>query len=130
MAGIGIGEAARQSGCSIETIRYYERVGLLPKPARTASRYRVYAAEDVRRLAFVRHARALGFTLDDIRTLLTLRARQGSCNEVRHVAAARLAEVRARIARLRSMERVLSEAVRRCDDGRRPRCPVIETLSG
>ncbi len=130
MAGIGIGEAARQSECSIETIRYYERIGLLPKPARTASRYRVYAAEDVRRLAFVRHARALGFTLDDIRTLLTLRTQRGSCEAVRRVAAARLAEVRARIARLRSMERVLSEAVRRCATGRRPRCPVIETLSG
>jgi MerR family mercuric resistance operon transcriptional regulator len=130
MMGIGIGEAARQSGCNIETIRYYERIGLLPKPARTASRYRVYGAEDVRRLAFVRRARALGFTLGEIRRLLDLAAERGSCKQARHVAAAHLAEVRAKITQLRSMERALSAAVRRCATGRRPRCPVIETLLG
>jgi len=126
-----IGELSRRTGYNIETIRYYERVGLLPHPPRSASRYRLYESSDARRLTFVRRARELGFTLDEVRALLALSAEQAedTCTEVRRVAAGHLADVRAKIADLRAMERVLSDAVRRCDAGERPGCPLIDTLS-
>lgn len=125
--GIAIGELSRRTGCNIETIRYYERIGLLPTPARRG-RYRLYGAEDVGRLAFVRRARELGFTLDEVRALLGLGA--GACAEARDLAAAHLADVRARIADLQAMERVLAETVRRCDLGGEAVCPLIEVLGG
>ena len=83
------------------------------------------------RLAFVRRARALGFTLDDVRALLKLSAADGrsACSQVRELALSHLTEVKAKIADLKTMERALTDAVRRCDDGQRPRCPVIETLA-
>jgi MerR family transcriptional regulator, mercuric resistance operon regulatory protein len=132
MAGdeIGIGEASRRTGCNIETIRYYERIGLVPKPERTASRYRVYARDDVQRLIFIRRARELGFTLDEIRALLRLAAAVADpCAAVRDVAAGHLGDVRAKIADLKKMERTLAKAVRRCERGERAGCPVIDTLS-
>ena len=130
-AGIQIGELSRRTGCHIETIRYYERIALLPEPARSAGRYRVYDTGDVRRLAFIRRARELGFTLDAVRTLLALSTKDGSaaCAEVHQLAAGHLAEVRAKIADLRAMERVLADAVRRCATGELPGCPIIDALS-
>jgi len=130
-AAIQIGELSRQTGCNVETIRYYERVGLLPRPPRSAGRYRLYDTGDVRRLAFVRRARELGFTLDEVRALLVLSAAnsENTCSEVRDLTARHLADVRAKIADLRAMERVLSETVRRCDTGGLPGCPLIDTLS-
>ena len=130
-AAIQIGGLSRQTGCNVETIRYYERVGLLPRPSRSAGRYRLYDTDDVRRLAFVRRARELGFTLDEVRALLVLSAAnsENTCSEVRDLTARHLADVRAKIADLRAMERVLSQAVRRCDTGGLPGCPLIDTLS-
>ncbi len=130
-AGIQIGELSRRTGCNIETIRYYERISLLPAPARSAGHYRVYDTADVRRLAFIRRARELGFTLDEVRALLALSAndRQDTCAQVRELAAGHLAEVRAKIADLRAMERVLADAVRRCTAGELPGCPIIDALS-
>ena len=129
-AEILIGELSRQTRCDVETIRYYERIGVLPKPARNG-RYRCYGTTDIARLVFVRRARALGFTLDEVRALIKLSGADGrsACGEVRQLAVSHLGEVKAKIADLRAMERALTEAVRRCDDGERPRCPVIETLS-
>ncbi len=127
--GIAIGELSRSTGCNIETIRYYERIGLLPTPARRG-RYRQYDTEDAGRLAFVRRARGLGFTLDEVRALLGLAAGgQGACAEVREIAAAHLVEVRAKVADLRAMERALADAVRRCDAGEAPGCPLISVLA-
>ncbi|HEX9461145.1 MAG TPA: helix-turn-helix domain-containing protein [Alphaproteobacteria bacterium] len=127
---IAIGELSRKSGCNIETIRYYERIDLLPKPRRTRSRYRLYGAADVRRLFFIRRARQLGFTLSEVRALLGLAGPgSGSCAQVRGVAAKHLTDVRAKIADLRAMERTLAQAVRECASGRRPGCPLIDTLS-
>ena len=128
---IQIGELSRRTGCNVETIRYYERVGLLPRPSRSTGRYRLYDSGDVRRLAFVRRARELGFTLDEVRALLVLSAAntENTCSEVREVTARHLADVRAKIADLRAMDRVLSDAVRRCDTGELPGCPLIDTLS-
>jgi len=130
-AGIQIGELSRQTGCNIETIRYYERITLLPAPARSAGRYRVYDSADIRRLTFIRRARELGFTLDEVRALLALSANdgQGACAEVRDLAARHLAEVRAKITDLRAMERLLADAVRRCTAGELPGCPIIDALS-
>ena len=123
-----IGELSRRTGCNIETIRYYERIGLLPAPPRRG-RYRSYGDEDAARLGFVRRARELGFTLDEVRALLGLAAGgQASCAEVRALAAGHLKDVRGRIADLRSMERVLAESVRACDAGDDPGCPLIEAL--
>jgi len=130
-AGIQIGELSRRTGCNIVTIRYYEQIGLLPAPARSAGRYRVYGTADVRRLAFIRRARELGFTLDEVRTLLSLSADDGqdTCANVREVAERHLADVRAKIADLQAMEHVLADAVRRCAAGEVPGCPIIDALS-
>jgi MerR family mercuric resistance operon transcriptional regulator len=125
---IPIGELSRQTGNNIETIRYYERIGLVPTPLRQG-RYRSYGAEDVGRLRFVRRARRLGFTLNEFRALLRLaKSDQESCSAARSLAATHLADVKAKIADLRRMERVLADAVRACDTGKLPACPLIESL--
>jgi MerR family transcriptional regulator, mercuric resistance operon regulatory protein len=130
-AEIQIGELARRSGCHVETIRYYERIKLLPLPSRSAGRYRLYDLDDVRRLGFIRRARELGFTLEEARALLALSTHDGrtACAEVRQLAAGHLEEVRAKIADLKAMETVLADAVRRCDAGELPGCPLIDSLS-
>jgi MerR family mercuric resistance operon transcriptional regulator len=131
-AGIGIGELARRTQCNIETIRYYERIGLLPQPRRGAGRYRRYDADDVGRLKFIRRARQLGFTLDEVRTLMALAATKSGDvrSEARRLAAAQLGQVRAKIADLQAMERTLVEAIRACEAGEQPNCPLIAALSG
>jgi len=129
---ITIGELSRRTGCKIETVRYYERIGLMPPAPRSAGRYRLYGETEIRRLAFVRRARELGFTLTDVRRLLTLAPgpSDGPCAEARELAAAHLADVRTKIADLRAMERVLADAVDRCTTGNTPHCPVIDALAG
>ena len=125
---IPIGELSRRTGCNIETIRYYERIGLMPAPPRRG-RYRSYGADGVGRLGFVRRARELGFTLDEVRALLGLAGGgHASCAEVRNLAASHLKDVRTRIADLKRMERVLADSVRACDAGQDPGCPLIEAL--
>ena len=125
-----IGELSRRTGCNVETIRYYERIGLLPSPARRG-RYRSYEPSDVARLGFGRRSRELGFTIEEVRALLGLAAGgHASCAEARDLAAGHLTDVRARISDLRRMERVLAGAVRACDAGDSAGCPLIDTLSG
>lgn len=130
-AGIQIGELARRSGCNVETVRYYERIGLLPTPARTAG-YRWYETADVRRLKFARHARELGFMLEEVKTLMALSTHdvRSTCAEVRQLAASHLALVRAKIVDLQIIEGVLADAVQRYDADELPGCPLIKTLSG
>ncbi len=126
---IPIGELSRRTRCNIETIRYYERIGLMRAPPRLG-RYRSYGAEDVDRLGFVRRARELGFTLNEVRALFGLAAGgQASCAEARDLAASHLKDVRARISDLRRMERVLAETVRACEAGDDTGCPLIAALS-
>ncbi|HEV2335306.1 MAG TPA: helix-turn-helix domain-containing protein [Stellaceae bacterium] len=127
---IAIGELSRQTQCNIETIRYYERIGLLPSPRRQG-RYRRYDVDAIARLRFIRRARQLGFTLDEVRALLALSAERGreACVEVRELAAGHLEDVRAKIADLRLMEGVLADAIRRCEEGESAGCPVIASLS-
>jgi MerR family transcriptional regulator, mercuric resistance operon regulatory protein len=106
-------------------------VGLLPRPPRSPGGYRQYGREHLERLAFIRRARALGFSLDDVRRLLRLAdvRRRRPCDEARAVAAAHLADVRAKIGDLRRMERVLRETVARCEAGTGSECALIEALS-
>lgn len=131
LSDISIGELSRQSECNVETIRYYERIGLLPKPRRQGGRIRRYGADDVARLKFIRRARQLGFGLADVRILVRLAAVPGKPlrAEARQVAAAHVAEVRAKIADLQAMERILTGAICDCDAGRGKACPIIEVLS-
>jgi MerR family mercuric resistance operon transcriptional regulator len=127
MAALTIGRLAGAAGVNLETIRYYERIGLMPEPARTASGHRSYGREHVRRLTFIRRARELGFGIGDIRALL---AGPGdvACTEVRSIATAHLAEVRAKIADLAKLEAILAGTVARCVGERSPACPVLDVL--
>ena len=128
-ARLAIGTLSQRTGCHIETIRYYERAGLLPAPARSPGGYRLYGTGHLKRLTFIRRARALGFSIDEVRTLLKLAdQRKRPCAEVRVVAAGHLEDVRAKIADLRAMERVLKETVARCAEGAGSHCPVIDAL--
>ncbi len=128
--GLPIGALSKQTGCNIETIRYYEKAGLLPVPARTPAGYRQYASTHLKRLTFIRRARALGFSIEEVRKLLKLAdERKRPCAEVRVVAGVHLKDVQAKIADLRAMERVLRETVSKCASGRSPDCPLIESLS-
>jgi MerR family mercuric resistance operon transcriptional regulator len=128
-ARLAIGTLSKRTGCNVETIRYYERVGLLPAPARSSGGYRLYGTRHLKRLAFIRRARALGFSIDEVRTLLKLAdEHERPCAEVRVVAAAHLEDVRAKIADLQAMECVLSATVARCAEGKASDCPLIEAL--
>jgi len=125
-----IGALSKHTGTNVETIRYYERVRLLPAPARSAGGYRLYGTAHLKRLSFIRRARALGFSLEEVRTLLTLAdERRRPCAEVRVVAEAHLDDIRAKIGDLKAMERVLKETVARCAKGTGSHCPVIDALS-
>lgn len=127
---VGIGAAAGASGVHVETIRYYERIGLVPAPSRTASRYRRYASSDIGRLRFIRQARELGFTLDEIRALLRIAEEKvHACDSARKIAEEHLGAVRERIAVLKAMERSLAGLVARCASGGRPYCPMIAALA-
>jgi MerR family mercuric resistance operon transcriptional regulator len=122
---------ARRTGCNLETVRYYEKIGLLPEPPRTAGGYRTYDTTHERRLRFVLRARELGFSLDEVRTLLRLvDERAQTCAEARAVATAHLEDVQAKLADLKRMQRVLKDVVAQCAGGTLPECPLIETLFG
>ncbi len=127
---ISIGVLAKRSGVLAETIRYYETEGLLRKPERSAGGYRLYDASDVERLSFIRQARDLGFKLDTVRRLLGLADRKvNTCDEVRELATAHLAEVRAKLGDLRRMERVLSDLVHSCAGTTVPECQLLQALA-
>jgi DNA-binding transcriptional MerR regulator len=125
-----IGTAAEKSGVKVPTIRYYEEIGMLPAPMRTTSNRRLYGASDVQRLAFIRHARELGFELDAIRTLLDLQDNPAQpCASADAIAKARLTEVQRRIASLKALEAELKHMVAGCAHGRVESCRVIEVLA-
>lgn len=124
-----IGALSERTGVNIETIRYYERIGLLSAPPRSPGGFRRYGLDDVRRLGFIRRLRDLGFALDDVRALLDLAIRRRTaCKEVHEVAAKHLGEVRDKMKDLRRMERVLKDMVASCERGVTPECPMIEAL--
>ncbi len=125
-----IGEAARQSGVKVPTIRYYEEIGLLPRIARSEGNRRFYDEADLRRLSFIRHARELGFEVEAIRTLLELQDNpEQPCERADAIAHARLADVERRIASLHLLRGELQKMLRECAAGRVGECRVIETLA-
>ncbi len=110
-----IGELAKATGVDVETIRYYEKAGLLPRPARRNNGYRAYGAEQLERLAFIRHCRALDIPLADVRRLLNFVAKpQSDCDEINQLIDAQLAKVRARLKSMRALERQLAALKSRC----------------
>lgn len=124
-----IGVLARKTGCNIETIRYYEKAGIIPHPARSEGGHRLYGTGHLKRLAFVMKARVLGFTLSEVKALLRLvDERDRPCAEVRDVAASHLRDVQAKLANLREMEAVLHEMVVCCDKEKSTECPLIERM--
>jgi MerR family mercuric resistance operon transcriptional regulator len=127
---LSIGVLSRQSGVHVETIRYYERIGLLAAPPRSAGGYRMYSSAHIERLRFVRRARDLGLSIDEVRRLLGLADQKSkSCSKVRDLGARHLADIRARIADLQRMERVLSRLVDACSKGELAACPLLEALA-
>lgn len=125
-----IGVLSARSKVNIETIRHYERVGLLRKPNRTAGGYRLYRPADIDRLRFIRRARDLGFTLADVHRLLDLADQKSrSCRRVAEIAVQHLVDVRAKLSDLKRMEGVLSGLVDSCSEGTMPDCPLLETLA-
>ena len=124
-----ISQAAEASGCHLETIRYYERIGLLPQPDRTGSGYRVYGSADIERLRFIARGRDLGFSLEEIRSLLQLSGDdQMSCMDVDRLARSHLADIQARMEDLRRMARELERVIASCHGGQRAECTILSTL--
>lgn len=127
--GITRGELARRTGVNLETIRYFERIGILPAPPRTEGGHRIYAESHVRTLGFVRRARSLGFAPDEVRTILELGGPgKASCAEVREIAAHHLQQVRSKIADLVEIERLLATTIDHCSGKQEPECAVIEMI--
>lgn len=126
MSTLTIGKLAERSGVGIDTVRFYERQGLLPKARRTAGGYRAYSGEDVDRLRFIRRAKALGFTLDEIAELLRLNSASGSRGPVKRLAERRLADLERKIRELTALRDALTKLVRRCSgNGQLDGCPII-----
>ena len=124
-----IGTLAKQSGANIETIRYYERIGLLTRPLRSSNGRRIYGHSDLRTLIFIRRARELGFPLEDIRSLLTLGGpASATCGEVREIAARHLADIRSKLHDLGNLENLLASTVSQCSGGSVRECPVLDIL--
>ena len=120
---------SKRTGCNIETIRYYERIGLLPAVTRSDGGHRLYGEAQGRRLGFIRRTRELGFALDQVRTLLKLvDGGRYTCAQVKRITVHHLDEVRRKVADLRKIERVLAEMAAQCDGGTVPKCPVIDAL--
>ncbi|KIL99529.1 Transcriptional regulator MerR family [Paramagnetospirillum magnetotacticum MS-1] len=127
---MNIGEAARRSGISAKTIRYYESVGLIPEAGRTASGYRAYTSNEVETLRFIHRARSLGFSVGDVGGLLELwRDRSRASADVKAIALKHVAEIESKIADLDSIRRTLLDLTTRCCGDDHPDCPILEELA-
>lgn len=127
-----IGQAAQRAGCGVETIRFYERKGLIPRPATPATGFRRYPRTTIERVRFIRQAQALGFSLREIDELLSLRADPATqCADVRGRARSKLVEVEQKIAQLERIRAVLAALIGACpDEGALSSCSILEALSG
>ncbi|XNY09553.1 MerR family transcriptional regulator (plasmid) [Sinorhizobium meliloti] len=127
---ISIGTLSKRTGVNIETIRYYERIRLIPPPARTDSGRRLYEIEDVRRLTFIRHARDLGFDITAIKTMLALQGvPEASCEQISRIATDQLNAVENRIRRLSGLKAELIRMIEECNNGKVETCRIIEVLA-
>lgn len=128
--GFSIGQVSRQTDVNIETIRYYERIGILPEPARTDGGHRLYEPDHINRLRFVRRSRALGFSLEEVRELLGLvDGTEPTCDQINDIATTHLADIGEKIADLRRMEKILKTMTAQCALGEVPGCPIIDALN-
>lgn len=126
-----IGVLSSGTGVNIETIRYYEKIGLMPAPPRTEGRQRVYDGTHLKRLTFIRRGRELGFSLDQIRDLLGLvRGHDLTCAEVKAVTQQHVADIRRKVKDLKRLERVLTDLAAKCSGRSVPDCPVLDALCG
>jgi DNA-binding transcriptional MerR regulator len=126
---VKIGELANATTTNVETVRYYEKIGLLPPPARTPANYRAYGGEHLARLSFIRRARELGFTLEAVRELLTLSDDKAqSCEAVDGIARVHLTEIDRKVRDLKSLRSELSRVLGSCSHGTVADCKIIETL--
>src|SRR5205809_820289 len=125
-----ISRLAQRAGVNLETVRYYERKGLLPKPPRTASGYRMFPADAARRLLFIKRAQELGFSLAEIRELLSLRMRPGTSRaDIRERATAKIADIDEKLRALKAMRKTLLALSERCDGcGPLEACPILESF--
>jgi len=131
MSSLSIGQLANAAGVGVDTVRFYERAGLLRTPARSASGYRRYAEADVARLRFIRRGKALGFSLDEIAELLRLNDGHGRRGAVRELAARRLAETEQKLRELSAIKSALTALVQRCHgEGDLAGCPIIDAVLG
>ncbi|WP_315768209.1 MULTISPECIES: helix-turn-helix domain-containing protein [unclassified Bradyrhizobium] len=130
MSRLTIGDLAKRTGTKVETIRYYERIGLLPLPARTEGNYRAYDNDQLGRLSFIRRARDLGFSIDQVRDLLDLAdQRDRSCDAVDVIAGQHLAEIERKISDLVALRDELADVIGRCKHGTVADCRIIEALA-
>ncbi|MCF4098431.1 MerR family transcriptional regulator [Maritalea mediterranea] len=126
-----IGEVSRATDVNIETIRYYERIGLMPAPDRTAGGNRQYSLEQKRQLSFIKRARNLGFSIDQIRSLLIMAdENEMTCRQVSALTATHLADVQDKIKELKRLESKLQSLHQKCQSNNAPDCPMIEDLFG
>ena len=126
---LSIGKLSKQSGVNIETIRYYEKIGVMPAPGRSAGGFRIYGPDHLKRLSFVRRGRQLGFSLDEIRNLLRLVDGHGhTCAEVHALMLSHLAEIRRKLRDLRRLQRAMVEMAARCSGESVPECPIVDAL--
>jgi MerR family mercuric resistance operon transcriptional regulator len=124
-----IGQLSEQTDCKIETIRYYERIGLLPAPARSDGGYRLYDDNHLRRLSFIRRSRELGFTIDEIRGLLNLvDGGNYTCSYVKTITMEHVESIRQKIADLKKLEKTLSRIASQCAGDATPECPIVDAL--
>lgn len=124
------GELAKATGCNLETIRYYEKTGMMPDPPRTAAGHRIYGQSHVQRLGFILRARELGFAIEEIKDLLGLvDGGTQTCGEVKALTERHLSDVRRKIADLRRIEKVLAATAAQCSGEDVPECPVLEALA-
>jgi DNA-binding transcriptional MerR regulator len=127
---LSIGALAAETGCEVQTIRYYEQIGILPKPVRSAGGHRLYTHEQMQRLRFVRRSRDLGFSLDDVKELLRLADNQeANCGAVDLIANRHLREVREKISQLSALEQELKRIARGCRQGKIATCRIVQALS-
>lgn len=126
---LGIGALSEKTGCNIETIRYYEREGLLPDPPRTDGGHRMYGEEHLKRLTFIRRSRELGFTLEEVRGLLKMvDGGHYTCAEVKSLTLEHLKDVRGKLADLKKLEKALKHLADQCTGDEAPDCPIVEAL--
>lgn len=125
------GELAKRAGCHLETVRFYERIGLMPKPGRNPGGHRVYGEADARRLRFILRARELGFGINEVRDLLAMKdGGRMTCGEMRDISLGHLAIIRGKIDDLTRLADTMQKVVAQCRGGALPDCPVVEALAG